>query len=171
MPGASKTSLANLAAYERQEQALELRKAGKSFPEIARLTGYSLTGVQKAVRTALKRCGKPAADEVRRMELERLDRLWENLWGEDGRMTKVLKEEDLARRTATALLISKRRADLLGLDAPVKVAATDAEGTSIYSGLSDEALLQAADAARARIARRIPLPVDDSSKTEPAPAS
>lgn len=109
----SKTSQRRLTATERQQQALELRRAGVGFQEIADEVGYaSPSGAYKAVTTALKKTLQEPADEVRRLELERLDRLFRGVWeqatsGDTSALDRALK-------------IMNRRAELLGLDAPEK---------------------------------------------------
>jgi hypothetical protein len=167
----SPTSPARLAVVDRQNRALEYRKAGKSYPWIADAMGYSLNGVFKAVKTALKRCGKPAADEVRIMELERLDRLWQNLWGQDGSLIECKSADDLVKKTDAMIRISKRRADMLGIDAPVKVAATTPGGESIFVNYTDEQLLAALERVRARRDLGGALPVDSQCTAQPTASS
>lgn len=72
------------------------------------------------------------AEEVRTLEVARLDAMLLALWpqvkqGNQGAIEKALKVEE-------------RRAKLLGLDAPAKIAPTDPTGEDEYSGLSDEEL-------------------------------
>ena len=116
MPGSgeSLTSPRRLTAAERQRQALELRKAGVTFETIATQLGYrNRSGAYKAVMSALRRTLQEPADEVRRLELERLDALLLALWsqarqGHQGAIDRCLK-------------IAERRAKLLGLDAPAQI--------------------------------------------------
>lgn len=113
-----------IAATERQRQALELRKAGVGFQAIADRLGYSdHSGAYRAVKSALKKTLQEPADEVRALELERLDKLLLGLWpratsGNDRAIDRVLK-------------IMQRRANLLGLDAPQKVENTGKGGGPI----------------------------------------
>lgn len=112
--GESLTSERRLEGVERQVKALDLRKAGLSFPAIAEKLGYSGPGgAYKAVMTAIRRTQQEPADEVRRLELERLDIMLQKTWewvenGEPRAIDRVLR-------------IMERRAKYLGLDAPVKV--------------------------------------------------
>jgi DNA-binding transcriptional MerR regulator len=94
---------------ERRRQALELRKAGFSFPEIARALGMcDAAGAYRLIQSALKETLREPADEVRKLELERLDRLTRAIWqravGGDG--------ESIDR----VLRLMQRRAKYLGLD-------------------------------------------------------
>jgi len=114
MSGAgSRTSQRRLTARERERRGLALRLEGKTYQQIARELGMSEAGAYKAVLRALTRLNEKIAeqaDEVRRLELERLDRLLLGLWpqaarGNQGAVDRVLR-------------IMERRARLLGLDAP-----------------------------------------------------
>jgi DNA-binding transcriptional MerR regulator len=109
----SLTSPRRIAAVERQRQALELRKAGVSYAAIAeRLLYRGPQSACEAVKAALRKTIQEPADDVRRLELERLDVLALAVWpqarqGNQGAIDRALK-------------IAERRAKLLGLDAPTK---------------------------------------------------
>ncbi len=111
-PGETKTSERQLRAKDRQREALELRKAGATFPMIAERLEMSLGGAHKAVMTALKATIQEPADEVRKLEVARLDAMLLAVW------TKVRQGDPAAINSA--LKIMHRRALLLGLDAPVQ---------------------------------------------------
>jgi hypothetical protein len=102
---------------ERRRRALDLRKAGATYDAIAREMGLSGSGAAfKIVKNALKATYREPAEDVRKLELERLDRLTLALWkraqnGESEAIDRVLKLMD-------------RRAKLLGLDAPTVSSAT-----------------------------------------------
>jgi len=102
-------------AAVKQAEALKLRQAGASYEQIARQVGYqSAGGAWRALRKALERLhNRESAEEVRQLELSRLDRLilavWKNaIDGNGDAIDRVLR-------------IMKRRAELLGLDAPKQV--------------------------------------------------
>ncbi len=110
-PSRSKATPNRIALAEREREALELRKAGKTFDEIARALGYSERGgAAKAVSRALAATIQEPADELRRLEVARLDALWSALWplATDGQLAAVDR----------CLAVQSRRARLLGLDAP-----------------------------------------------------
>lgn len=113
----SKTSPRRLKAAQRQLKALELRRAGETFEAIAEQLDYSGRGVAyRAVMAALRKTLQEPADEVRKLELERLDELLRSLWpkaqdGNQGAVDRILR-------------IMQRRALLLGLDAPQAVDVT-----------------------------------------------
>jgi hypothetical protein len=100
-----------IAVAERERAALELRKAGRSFDEIAGALGYAERGgASKAVSRALAATIQEPADELRRLEAARLDALSGALYplAIDGQLGAVDR----------CLAIQSRRAKLLGLDAP-----------------------------------------------------
>lgn len=115
----------DITATERQRQALELRKAGVSYAVIAEKLGYrSGSGAHAAVGVALKKTLQEPANDLRTLELERLDILQLAIWqqvrqGHLGAIDRYLK-------------IAERRSKLLGLDAPTKVAPTNPEGDESY---------------------------------------
>ncbi len=114
----SKTSVKQLAANERGRQALELRKGGVGFAQIAQQLGYRTpSGAYDAVRAALKRTEQEPADEVRRIACERLDRLLFAVWKRALDINDPHQLDCIDR----ALKIEQRRARLLGLDAPDKI--------------------------------------------------
>lgn len=109
--GRSTTSPAQIKVNERQIRALNLRKAGATFPEIAEAEGYaSPSGAYEAVKAALKKTMSEPAEELRQLELTRLDDMLASIWD------AVLAGD--TDSIATALRISERRARLLGLDRP-----------------------------------------------------
>lgn len=111
------------AILERQIQALELRKAGWPFHKIGVRLGISTSQAFKDVSAQLKQLAALAldnADELRQLELERLDMLIKGL-------------EPMARvgnpgAANSYLRVMERRAKLLGLDAPARQEVTGAGG-------------------------------------------
>lgn len=138
----SKTSKRRLEAIETQRQALELRRSGMSYPAIAEQLGYAgPAGAFKAVESALQRTLQEPADEVRRIELDRLDfmlrKTWE--WVENGEPKAIDR----------ALRIMERRARYLGLDAPQTVNVQhilleEATRLAEEQGLDKDAVIEAA---------------------------
>lgn len=117
--GESKTSVNMLAAADRQRQALELRRAGAGYDLIARQLGYAgPPGAHKAVATALHRMLAEPAEDVRALELARLDRLQLAHWS---RAIGTPETDPDPVATSTVLKIMERRAKLMGLDAPATI--------------------------------------------------
>jgi len=115
MVGESKASEKRIAAAERQAEALVLRKSGLGFAAIARQLGYAgPSGAYQAIMTALRAVTHEPARELVELELLRLDELLLGLWP-DARRGNVTKIDRV-------LKIMARRAALLGLDAPWRVA-------------------------------------------------
>lgn len=98
------------AWVERGQEALGLRARGKSYQEIGEALGITASGAYKIVQNALKRTQHEAADEVRAMELTRLDELLDGVW-------EKAKRGD-SRAVVAALAIMDRRAKYMGLDKP-----------------------------------------------------
>lgn len=112
--GESATSPRRLTANERQAKALALRKSGLTYEAIAEQLGYSSReGARKAIETALRNTIQEPADELRRLECERLDAMLAALWWR--------VEAGHPQAVDAALRVMARRAALLGLDAPKRV--------------------------------------------------
>jgi hypothetical protein len=108
----SPTSQRRALAAAKQLQALQLRAGGAGFADIASRLGYhDAGGAHKAYMAALERWGTDDVDTHRRTELVRLGQL-------DLALAKGITAGD-PRAIRAAVLISTRRAKLLGLDAPV----------------------------------------------------
>ena len=98
-----------------EADAFRLRLSGATYPQIAEQCGCALSSAWGAVQRVLKRTREETneqADQVRELELSRLDKALEVIW------PNILKGDELS--IGVMLKISKRRADLLGLDAPEK---------------------------------------------------
>ena len=81
MPTESKSSPRRILAKERQRQALELRLAGVTFDRIAETVGFrSPQAAYDSVKRAMAAIPRPAAEELRALDLERLDRLLLTIW-------------------------------------------------------------------------------------------
>jgi hypothetical protein len=113
--------------------------AGCMYGQIAEQLHFNSASVaRQAVFRAMKRLGKPEkAEQLRALELARLDRLFLAVW------TAAVVHHDLGA-VDRALKIMKRRAELLGLDAPSKHQMTGLDGGPIavqsVHDLSDEEL-------------------------------
>lgn len=110
-------------AAERRSQAIELRKGGYSYREIAKELGCSLTQAWfdvKKVLDDLAAHDRETAAQVRKIEIMRLDTMVRGLWPnvQSGDSSSVM----------AALKVSERRSKLMGLDAPVKNELTGPDG-------------------------------------------
>lgn len=97
----------------RRVEALSLRLAGLTYEQIGERLGISKEGARNLINRTLQQAENLAAAELRELETARLDRAQAAIW------TRVL-EGDL-RAVDTFLRISRRRSDLLGLDAPTEI--------------------------------------------------
>jgi hypothetical protein len=110
----SVTSPESIAARQREAQALELRQAGVSLERIAQIIGvHDASGAFKIIMRGLNRLTQEPAENLRKLEGERLDRLQRAMW------SKALAGNHLA--VDRCLAIMERRARLLGLDAPIRI--------------------------------------------------
>lgn len=111
--GRTKTDAKAIAAAERQQRALELRKAGMTLQEIANQLDYAQPcGAYKAIKAALAKLPVQAVQELRDLESERLDALQVNIW------MRALNGN--VKAIQQVLAIMARRARLLGLDVPAE---------------------------------------------------
>ena len=128
--GTSKTSLKAISQVAKRIRALELRKEGKNYREIAEIMGCANASVpHQWVVKALRETQQEPADDVRELELQRLDAMWKRHW------PKFIESGD-PRVSQELLRIMARRAPLLGLDAPEKVVHLFGDG------LKDEEILE-----------------------------
>lgn len=120
----------------RDAEACRLRTRGMGYLQIAKELGFAdASGAHQAVQRGLQAIRQESAEDVRRIELERLDGLLDMAReiAEAAHPTvsagKVLDVPDNALRLAAMdrlLRIQERRARLLGLDAPQRIS-VDAE--------------------------------------------
>lgn len=111
--GAARTTADDHELAERTKKALQLRLAGAAYRDIAKVVGVSHGTVHDDVQRALRDIPKREADDLRAVEVERLDALQKAVW--DDAMDGDLQAVDRAVR------IIDRRAKMLGLDAPQQV--------------------------------------------------
>lgn len=110
-------------AKERAVTALKLRRAGFGYREIADQLGVSVGAAHKYVAKAMKQLNDLCAEEaeqIKQMELDRLDRLQAGIWSEatKGKLQAIDR----------CIKIMQHRADLLGIKAPTKHANTTPDG-------------------------------------------
>jgi hypothetical protein len=121
MGNSSKRDTRAAGQAEQQRKALELRKAGATYDQIADQLGLANRSVAwKLVKTAIDEITREAAEEVLALELARLDSMLLGLW------TKAKAGDPAA--VDRALRIMDRRASFLGLDAPKRNEVSGASG-------------------------------------------
>ena len=102
-----------MGARVKAAQAMTLRMEGMTFEEIARQLGYAgKQGAYDAVRRSLREVIREPAEELIRLDLERLDVLW-------GPQYSNAQSGDV-QAMAACMKIMERRARMLGLDTPAK---------------------------------------------------
>lgn len=117
-PKRGKLAEMDLIARDNALKALELRKAGATYAQIAAQLQYAdESGARKAVQTLMEKREYDSVDEARKIEIERLDKILLGN-GNDGVLQQATKGHLGA--IDRVLRIAERRAKLLGLDAPAK---------------------------------------------------
>ena len=115
-------------AEELRREALFLRSTGASFAAIGKALGVSKSAAFKAVNSALQALRDEITEQAKLLqaqEAERLNQLQRGVWS-DAIAGNVVAIQ-------TVLKIMERRAKLLGLDQPIKVAQTNPDGTAAAS--------------------------------------
>ncbi|MCB1809624.1 MAG: hypothetical protein KDJ99_32010 [Candidatus Competibacteraceae bacterium] len=123
----SSTEARRITAAERRAQALDLRLAGYSFEAIGQQLGISKQAAYKHVSTALETLHTQtdnSAEQLRALELERLDALLKGCW------TAATAGD--SESTRVALKVLERRAKLLGLDVSTRTSEGDGEDPRGY---------------------------------------
>ena len=115
MPRAGEAGLTEEELQERRIKAMQLRLRGKSYPMIARELKLSVSQAYQDVMHEVRKRSeelKENAEEVRSMEVERLDVIMDKLWDriEGGSLDHI----------EVYFKVAHRRAKLLGLDAAGK---------------------------------------------------
>jgi hypothetical protein len=108
MPGQRRREIL-VAAREREARVLELRKGGATTRQIGDSLGVSHQRAEQLLRRALDRLPREPAEELRRLELARLDALWLAMWPQ--------AMQGAGWAVDRCLAVMARRARLLGLDA------------------------------------------------------
>ncbi len=110
---------------EKQAIALDMRRKGFLLREIGAALGIDNQGtVTKLIQKAMREVVREPAEELVQMELDRLDSMFVKAYERAADHEKPLNKEAVD----TCLRIMERRARLLGIDKPTKVASTDPSG-------------------------------------------
>ena len=105
------------SAAENRVKALDMRKQGKTYQQIAEALGVSVSTAHKYIKSSLQELADlriDGADELRQMELERLDEALSNVTA-----SQDYKDGD-PQSIQVYIRLSESRRKLLGLDAPAK---------------------------------------------------
>lgn len=120
-----------LIALERQRMALELRKSGATFAQIAEHVGYSSpNSAWRAVQSALKEITHEPALELRTLEMERYNYYLLKLWPDVQKGSRAAIE--------TALRVQDRIDKLNGLEAPTEITHHVEGAVLVIEGSTDD---------------------------------
>lgn len=121
MGNSVKRDVRSAEASERHRKALELRKAGATYEQIASQLNYAgKSAARAAVQNAIKEIIREPAEEMLQLELSRLDAMLLGVW------TKAKSGDPAA--IDRAIRIMDRRSAYLGLDAPKRSELSGASG-------------------------------------------
>jgi hypothetical protein len=146
---ASKTSPTKIRAAERRRQALEYRKAGYGYVQIAAQMGCSLCAAYRLVTRALAELSqscRETAEEVRDLELQKLD-------AQEARLQAAIRSLTpaqirlLPKFEDSLLRVSQQRCKLLGLVHTPQVNVIAPPDTRLEVVLSNPTVQQLAAAA------------------------
>ena len=124
------TNAESIIALQRRRDSVSMRLSGMTYSEIAEALGVTKSTVFKHVKAYFAEVQaetKEEGEQLREMEAERLDKLQAALWelakaGDTSAIDRVLK-------------IMKQRAELLGLEAPKKIAPTTPDGMEAFRAI------------------------------------
>lgn len=115
----------------RVRDALELRKAGVPYQAIAERLGWkSSASAYKAVKKALEDQINEPAEELRQMEIERLNHLLMLIWAK-------IQQGDM-RSIEQAMRVMERISTLRGMDQAQKLTDAQAGGVLIVDGQDED---------------------------------
>lgn len=118
----------NLDAGDKGRRALELRRDGKTWHQIADELEYAdASGAYRAAKRLLDRTEFEAVEEYRAIEADRLDDAHRIQREALEHVVLTGKLEAVPPAVNALVKISDRRSKLLGLDAPTRVAVTGTE--------------------------------------------
>lgn len=116
---AVKNSAYRMKAVEHQIKAMTMRRAGATYEQIGQELKMTTMGAYMAVKVGLEKSLREPGDALRELELQRLDTMMRAVW------PQAIRGDLLA--VDRVLKISDRRARLLGLDAPTRLAGPSGE--------------------------------------------
>lgn len=138
-----------IARAERDQRAVDMRRAGVSWDAIARALGYSSSGrAHSAFLSYMSSYPRESIDDARQVELDRLDQLQAAIWQQCLASGSTNQHWAIDRM----LKISDQRARLLGLNAPVRQEVSVITESTVDRAISDLQAQLEAQAAAAGVA-------------------
>ena len=126
------------AQAERYRRVVGLRAAGVTFDEIAAQLGYaSRSSAKEAYDAALKRWGRDSIDELRDLEGHRLEELWRRTFRKLSQLDPDADIDVFVKLITASVRVSKRTADLHGLDAPRQLEVSGRDGGPITTDVGE----------------------------------
>ena len=125
---------------EKYREVVRLRSLGYTFDDIAQRVGYeSRQGAHDAYRAALKWWGAESVDNARQLETERIEIMWRSVMGrlQEAQQRPNVDTAEVLGVVNTAVSVMKRKASLLGLDAPRQVEIAGQDGGAITTDIGE----------------------------------
>ena len=120
------TKATTIRAVQRLQEIFEMRLQGRTLREIGAHFGVTFQAIHSAIQRELNRVEVPSAIEMKKLELERLDKIFRTFFA----LTIDNADEDAAM---ICLNVMRRRAKLLGIEAPTRIEATGRNGEPLGS--------------------------------------
>jgi hypothetical protein len=111
-------------AMERETEMMQLRLQGMKWAQIAETMGISVTRAMRIVQRAMAREHTVAREQLRYVELERLDELMSPHWQMAMGEIEGATYDDQYKAGLLVLKIMERRSKYVGLDAPDRIEIT-----------------------------------------------
>lgn len=126
-PGAPANGLEEIDFLLLKANVLKYRRMNWSYDEIAHTTGYTRSGVRRLIKRIMREVLVEAgAEEIRAIELARIEDIMQRIWpsvfppiSEDPNVSTPIPN---AKDVDTYLRLSKAKRELVGADAPIKIA-------------------------------------------------
>ena len=125
---------------EKYREVVRLRSLGYTFDDIAQRVGYdSRQGAHFAYQAALKWWGTESVDNARQLETERIELMWRSVMGrlQEAQQRPNVDTAEVLGVVNTAVSVMKRKASLLGLDAPRQVEVAGQDGGAITTDVGE----------------------------------
>jgi hypothetical protein len=121
MGNSAKRDIRTADVQEKRARALDLRRRGLTYRDVAKQLGCALSIAHEYVHEAIAAIPREAAEDVRALELAKLD-------ASERRLARAAQKAEhagefgvVATVTNALTKIAERRSKLLGLDAPEKI--------------------------------------------------
>jgi hypothetical protein len=121
-----------IRALENRREAVDLRRKGKTYQQIADIMNMSVSSIHKTITVAMAKLKEEIEQDgafIRALELDRLDNLQYAYW-------TAAMDGDI-NAGSQVLRIMERRAKLMGIDLPDRSTQNQVSGVMIVPAMTD----------------------------------